>query len=115
MRLDIISRYATAAIGGQVGRDRAAGPIGLGAGSALLLQGQIELAHTRVLAQPDPSKVREFADDIRDGKFALPIGRRLPLRDAAQAQVLAENGGAGKIILLAPAAEKDATLSKRIA
>ena len=28
---------------------------------------------------------------------------------------LAESGGAGKIILLAPAAEKDATLSKRIA
>ena len=70
---------------------------------------------TRVLAQPDPSKVREFADDVRDGKFALPIGRRLPLRDAAQAQALAESGGAGKIILLAPAAEKDATLSKRIA
>ena len=65
---------------------------------------------TRVLAQPDPSKVREFADDVRDGKFALPIGRRLPLRDAAQAQLLAENGGAGKIILLAPAAEKEVTL-----
>jgi NADPH:quinone reductase-like Zn-dependent oxidoreductase len=42
----------------------------------------------RVLAQPDPSKVREFADDVRDGKFILPIGRRLPLRDAAEAQVL---------------------------
>ncbi len=26
----------------------------------------------RVLAQPDPSKVREFADDVRDGKFVLP-------------------------------------------
>jgi len=25
-------------------------------------------------------KVREFADDVRDGKFVLPIGRRLPLR-----------------------------------
>jgi NADPH:quinone reductase-like Zn-dependent oxidoreductase len=56
---------------------------------------------TRVFAQPDPSKVREFADDVRDGKFVLPIGRRLPLRDAAEAQVLAEKGGVGKIILLA--------------
>src|SRR5580698_2695972 len=27
----------------------------------------------RVLTQPDPSKVREFADDVRDGKFVLPI------------------------------------------
>jgi NADPH:quinone reductase-like Zn-dependent oxidoreductase len=57
----------------------------------------------RVLAQPDPSKVREFADDVRDGKFVLPIGRRMPLRDAAEAHVLGEKGGIGKILLLAPA------------
>jgi NADPH:quinone reductase-like Zn-dependent oxidoreductase len=57
---------------------------------------------TRVGALPDPSKVREFADDVRDGKFVLPIGRRMPLRDAAEAQVLGEKGGIGKIILLAP-------------
>ena len=54
----------------------------------------------RVFAKPDPSKVREFADDVRDGKFVLPIGRRLPLRDAAQAQQLAQAGGVGKILLL---------------
>ena len=57
---------------------------------------------TRVGARPDPSKVREFADDVRDGKFILPIGRRMPLRDAAEAHVLGEKGGIGKIILLAP-------------
>jgi NADPH:quinone reductase-like Zn-dependent oxidoreductase len=57
---------------------------------------------TRVLTQPDPSKVREFADDVRDGKFILPIGRRMPLRDAAEAHVLGEKGGMGKILLLAP-------------
>jgi NADPH:quinone reductase-like Zn-dependent oxidoreductase len=57
---------------------------------------------TRVFARPDPSKVREFADDVRDGKFVLPIGHRLPLRDAAEAQVMAEKGGVGKIVLLAP-------------
>ncbi len=56
----------------------------------------------RVFAQPDPSKVREFADDVRDGKFVLPIGRRMPLRDAAEAHVLGEKGGIGKILLLAP-------------
>ncbi len=54
---------------------------------------------TRVFARPDPSKVREFADDVRDGKFILPIGRRLSLRDAAEAHRLGENGGIGKIIL----------------
>jgi NADPH:quinone reductase-like Zn-dependent oxidoreductase len=56
----------------------------------------------RVLAKPDPSKVREFADDVRDGKSDLPIGRRMPLRDAAEAHALAEKGRIGKILLLAP-------------
>ncbi len=60
---------------------------------------------TRVYAQPDPSKLREFADDVRDGKFVLPIARRLPLRDASEAHALAEKGGVGKIVLLAPDAQ----------
>jgi NADPH:quinone reductase-like Zn-dependent oxidoreductase len=55
---------------------------------------------TRVFAKPDPSKVREFADDVRDGKFILPIGRRLPLDSATEAHVLGEKGGVGKIVLL---------------
>jgi NADPH:quinone reductase-like Zn-dependent oxidoreductase len=53
----------------------------------------------RVFARADPSKVREFADDIRDGKFNLPIARRMPLREAAEAHRLGEKGGIGKIIL----------------
>ena len=53
-------------------------------------------------ARPDASKVREFADDVRDGKFILPISRRKPLRDAAEAHVLGQKGGIGKILLLAP-------------
>jgi NADPH:quinone reductase-like Zn-dependent oxidoreductase len=57
---------------------------------------------TRMGARPDASKVREFADDVRDGKFILPIGRRMPLRDAAEAHVLGQKGGIGKILLLAP-------------
>jgi NADPH:quinone reductase-like Zn-dependent oxidoreductase len=59
---------------------------------------------TRVFAHPDASKIREFADDIRDGKFVLPISRRLPLQDAAQAHALVQKGGAGKIVLVAPGA-----------
>jgi len=57
---------------------------------------------TRVFAKPDPAKVREFADDIRDGRFSLPIGARMPLREAAQAHRLGEQGGIGKILLLPP-------------
>lgn len=55
---------------------------------------------TRVYARPDASKVREFADDIRDGKFVLPIGRRMSLGDASAAQELAQEGGVGKIVLV---------------
>jgi NADPH:quinone reductase-like Zn-dependent oxidoreductase len=55
---------------------------------------------TRVFARPDASKVREFADDIRDGAFSLPISQRLPLREAATAQALMQKGGAGKIVLV---------------
>jgi NADPH:quinone reductase-like Zn-dependent oxidoreductase len=55
---------------------------------------------TRVYARPDASKVREFADDIRDGKFLLPISWRMPLREAGAAHALMQRGGAGKIILI---------------
>jgi NADPH:quinone reductase-like Zn-dependent oxidoreductase len=61
---------------------------------------------TRVFAKPDPSKVREFADDLRDAKFVLPIGRRMPLRNAGEAQELGEKGGIGKIVLLMLDAQK---------
>jgi NADPH:quinone reductase-like Zn-dependent oxidoreductase len=55
----------------------------------------------RVLGSADPSTVREYAEDILEGNFVLPIGRRLALRDAAQAHILGERGGVGKIVLIA--------------
>ena len=60
-----------------------------------------EVTVTRVFTRPDASKVREFADDIRDGKFVLPVSRRMPLSQAAEAHTLAQGGGAGKIVLVA--------------
>ena len=54
---------------------------------------------SRVFARPDPSKLREFADDIRGGKFVLPISRRMPLSEAGAAHELLEEGGSGKIVL----------------
>ena len=53
----------------------------------------------RVFAQPDPATVRAFADDIRDGRFVLPISRRMSLSDAAIAHERLEKGGGGKIVL----------------
>ena len=58
MRLDVISRYATGAVAGQINRDPAAGPMGLGRGSPLSLEGQLELAHAKVLAEPVMSDAR---------------------------------------------------------
>ena len=55
---------------------------------------------TRVYTRPDASKLREFADDLRDGTFVLPIARRMSLRQAAEAHALAQAGGAGKIVLV---------------
>jgi NADPH:quinone reductase-like Zn-dependent oxidoreductase len=61
---------------------------------------------TRVFARPDASKVREFADDIRDGKFVLPVSQRLPIQEAAKAHALAQKGGAGKLVLVINAAAR---------
>jgi NADPH:quinone reductase-like Zn-dependent oxidoreductase len=61
--------------------------------------GETAVEVSRVFTRPDPSKLREFADDIRDGSFALPVSRHMPLRDAAAAHELLERGGGGKIVL----------------
>ena len=59
-----------------------------------------ELRLVRIKAHPDPSKVREFTDDYRDGRFVLPIAQRFPLHEAAEAQTYAEKGGSGGKVLL---------------
>ena len=53
----------------------------------------------RVFARPDPSKVREFADAIRDGTFVLSISQRVPLSEVGAAHALLEKGGGGKVVL----------------
>ncbi len=54
---------------------------------------------SRVFARPDPSRMREFADDVRDNRFVLPVSRRLPLGEVRTAHELSEKGGGGKIVL----------------
>jgi NADPH:quinone reductase-like Zn-dependent oxidoreductase len=47
-------------------------------------------------------KILEFmAEAVRDDKLVIPIGRKLPLSQAAEAQAAAEKGGIGKVLLLA--------------
>jgi NADPH:quinone reductase-like Zn-dependent oxidoreductase len=46
-------------------------------------------------------KTLEFmAEAVRDGKLVIPIGLKLPLNKAAEAQAAAEKGGVGKILLV---------------
>ena len=66
-RLDFASKYASAAAAGQIGRDPGAGILGISANSSLLVQGQLELARTRVLAQP------LLADARLDGRVAADL------------------------------------------
>jgi len=76
-RLDVISRYATAALAGQLGRDPGAGVIGFGPNSPLLLQGQLELSRARLLAQPVLGDARLdgriSADLEAGGTLAAPV------------------------------------------
>ncbi|MEO5866041.1 MAG: NADP-dependent oxidoreductase [Sphingomonas sp.] len=59
---------------------------------------QVEVG--RVFAKADPEKLREFVNDVRDGKFVLPISRRMSLRDVRAAHELLQEGGGGKIVLI---------------
>lgn len=54
---------------------------------------------SRVFAQPDPATLRAFAEAVRDGRFVLPISRRMALSEAGAAHALLEKGGGGKVVL----------------
>jgi len=41
-----------------------------------------------------------MAEAVRDSKLRIPISRKFPLSDAAEAQALAEKGASGKILLV---------------
>ncbi len=54
-----------------------------------------------VFSKFDRQTLEFMAKAVRDGKLVIPISRKLPLSEAAEAQALAEKGGAGKILLVA--------------
>src|ERR1700722_15681760 len=54
-----------------------------------------------VFSKFDRKTLEFMAAAVRDGKLVIPIGRKLPLSEAAEAQALAEKGGVGKILLVA--------------
>src|SRR5580698_3513009 len=54
-----------------------------------------------VFSKFDRKTLEFMAEAVRDGKLVIPISRRLPLSEAAEAQAAAEKGGIGKILLVA--------------
>jgi len=54
-----------------------------------------------VYVTPDAKTLQFMAEAVRDGKLVIPISRKLPLSEAAEAQAAAEKGGIGKILLVA--------------
>jgi NADPH:quinone reductase-like Zn-dependent oxidoreductase len=53
-----------------------------------------------VFSKFDRKTLEFMAEAVRDGKLVIPIGQKLPLGKAAEAQALAEKGGVGKILLV---------------
>jgi len=49
--------------------------------------------------QPNPRRLQELVNDVAAGTLVIPIERKFPLGEAAQAHELAEKGGAGKVLL----------------
>jgi NADPH:quinone reductase-like Zn-dependent oxidoreductase len=53
-----------------------------------------------VVVHNAPARLRDLAAAVASGSLSLPIGRRLPLADAAAAHRLVESGGTGGKIIL---------------
>lgn len=52
-----------------------------------------------LLAHADAKRLAELAGAVAEGKLVIPIAKRLPLADAANAHVLAQKGAGGKVVL----------------
>lgn len=53
-----------------------------------------------VYAQPDVEILLYMAHAVKNGRLVIPIGRRLPLRDAEKGHAAAAKGGVGKLLLV---------------
>ncbi|HTA18643.1 MAG TPA: NADP-dependent oxidoreductase [Polyangia bacterium] len=50
--------------------------------------------------KPDAKRLGELVADVAAGELVIPISKRFPLAEAAQAHALAEKGGVGKVLLV---------------
>jgi NADPH:quinone reductase-like Zn-dependent oxidoreductase len=54
-----------------------------------------------VFSKFDRKTLQFMAEAVRDGRLPIPISRKMPLSEAAEAQAAAEKGSVGKILLVA--------------
>ncbi len=54
-----------------------------------------------IFSKPDASALLQMAEAVSDRKLVIPIDRRLSLKQAGEGQVAVQNGGIGKVLLLA--------------
>lgn len=54
-----------------------------------------------VFAKADPALLLFMAQGVKEGRLAIPIDRKLPLRQASEGHAAVEKGGIGKVLLLA--------------
>jgi NADPH:quinone reductase-like Zn-dependent oxidoreductase len=54
-----------------------------------------------VFSKFDRKTLEFMAEAVRDGKLVIPISKKLPLSQAAEAHAAAQKGGVGKILLVA--------------
>jgi NADPH:quinone reductase-like Zn-dependent oxidoreductase len=55
---------------------------------------------TPVYAGPDAKTLLFMATAVKDRRFGIPIGLRMPLQDAGKAHAAVARGGAGKVLLI---------------
>jgi NADPH:quinone reductase-like Zn-dependent oxidoreductase len=53
-----------------------------------------------VYSRADAKTLQRMGEAVKDAHLKIPIGRKMPLKDAAKAHAAAEKGGVGKILLL---------------
>jgi NADPH:quinone reductase-like Zn-dependent oxidoreductase len=52
------------------------------------------------MAHPDSKRLADLVKAIADGRLTIPIAKRFPLAQAAEAQTFAEHGAPGKVLLV---------------
>jgi NADPH:quinone reductase-like Zn-dependent oxidoreductase len=53
-----------------------------------------------VYARPDPKTLVHMAQATKEGRLVIPIGMKLPLKDANKGHAAVAKGGAGKVLLV---------------